>query len=166
MTTPPGTAAAARQFAAGYALRAPPSANCRALKDLHHFLGHQLGKAASVGKVAIVDNDLDFNIWSPIALVRTSDHLQPKFLYYQLQAADCVGQILLLTNASSQGNIGMGDIEKLRISYPSVEEQSAIASVLSDMDAELTALESRRDKTRALKQGMMQELLTGRTRLV
>jgi len=47
MTTPPGTAAAARQFAAGYALRAPPSANCRALKDLHHFLGHQrLGERA------------------------------------------------------------------------------------------------------------------------
>ena len=45
-------------------------------------------------------------------------------------------------------------------------EQTAIASVLSDMDAELTALEVRREKTRALKQGMMQELLTGRTRVV
>jgi type I restriction enzyme S subunit len=49
---------------------------------------------------------------------------------------------------------------------PSVAEQTAIAEVLSDMDAELAALEQRRDKTRALKQGMMQELLTGRTRLV
>ena len=45
-------------------------------------------------------------------------------------------------------------------------EQTAIAAVLSDMDAELSALEARRDKTRALKQAMMQELLTGRTRLV
>ena len=45
-------------------------------------------------------------------------------------------------------------------------EQTAIAEVLSDMDAELAALEQRREKTRALKQGMMQELLTGRTRLV
>ena len=41
-----------------------------------------------------------------------------------------------------------------------------MAIVLSEMDAELSALEARRDKTRALKQGMMQELLTGRTRLV
>ena len=49
---------------------------------------------------------------------------------------------------------------------PSKDEQAAIAAVLSDMDAELSALESRRDKTRGLKQGMMQELLTGRTRLV
>ncbi len=49
---------------------------------------------------------------------------------------------------------------------PTVEEQTAIADVLSDMDAELAALEQRREKTRALKQAMMQELLTGKTRLV
>jgi type I restriction enzyme S subunit len=47
-----------------------------------------------------------------------------------------------------------------------VAEQTAIAEVLSDMDAELEALEQRLNKTRALKQGMMQELLTGRTRLI
>lgn len=45
-------------------------------------------------------------------------------------------------------------------------EQTAIASILSEMDAELASLEQRREKTRALKQGMMRELLTGRTRLV
>lgn len=49
---------------------------------------------------------------------------------------------------------------------PTTEEQTAIAAVLTDMDAELAALEARRDKTRLLKQAMMQELLTGRTRLV
>lgn len=48
----------------------------------------------------------------------------------------------------------------------STDEQSAIAAILADMDAELATLESRRDKTRALKQAMMQELLTGKTRLV
>lgn len=49
---------------------------------------------------------------------------------------------------------------------PTIEEQTAIASVLSDMDADLSALETRLAKTRAIKQGMMQELLTGRTRLL
>jgi type I restriction enzyme, S subunit len=49
---------------------------------------------------------------------------------------------------------------------PSLAEQIAIATVLSDMDAELSALEARRTKTHALKQAMMQELLTGKTRLV
>lgn len=59
-----------------------------------------------------------------------------------------------------------GHIATVEAPLPSPEEQTAIATVLSDMDAEITALEARRDKTRALKQGMMQELLTGRTRLV
>ena len=49
---------------------------------------------------------------------------------------------------------------------PNVPEQTAIAEILSDMDAEIAALESRREKTRLLKQGMMQELLTGMVRLV
>ena len=49
---------------------------------------------------------------------------------------------------------------------PNIEEQQAISSILSDMDAEIAALEQRRDKTCAIKQGMMQQLLTGRVRLV
>jgi len=49
---------------------------------------------------------------------------------------------------------------------PPLPEQTAIATILSDMDTEIAALEARRDKTRDLKQGMMQELLTGRIRLV
>ena len=57
-------------------------------------------------------------------------------------------------------------LRDLILSVPGRTEQTAIAAVLTDMDAELAALEARRDKTRALKQGMMQELLTGRTRLV
>lgn len=52
------------------------------------------------------------------------------------------------------------------LAVPPVAEQTAIATILSDMDAEIAALEARRDKTRALKQGMMQELLTGKTRLL
>ena len=58
------------------------------------------------------------------------------------------------------------DLKGLSLSLPHHTEQSAIASVISDMDTELTAMEARRDKTRALKQGMMQELLTGKTRLI
>jgi type I restriction enzyme, S subunit len=56
---------------------------------------------------------------------------------------------------------------QLSVRFPSIkEEQTAIATVLSNMDAELAALEQRRAKTSALKQGMVQELLTGKTRLV
>jgi type I restriction enzyme S subunit len=125
-----------------------------------------LGKAASVGKVAIVELDYEFNIWSPIALIRVTGDHAPRFVYYQLQSADLIGQITLLTNSSSQGNIGMGEIEKLSLKVPRLAEQTAIAEVLTEMDTELAALEQRRQKTRDLKQGMMQELLTGKTRLI
>ena len=57
-------------------------------------------------------------------------------------------------------------IKNYEVSLPSLNEQHAIATILSDMDAEIAALEQKRNKTRALKQGMMQELLTGKTRLV
>jgi type I restriction enzyme S subunit len=66
----------------------------------------------------------------------------------------------------SQMNLNTGLITGTPILLPPLPEQTAIATVLSDMDLELAALEQRRDKTRALKQGMMQELLTGRTRLI
>ena len=52
------------------------------------------------------------------------------------------------------------------IPTPSINEQTAIATILSDMDTELAALESRLAKARQIKQGMMQELLTGRIRLL
>ena len=71
------------------------------------------------------------------------------------------------SESSAQPGLSVSKILNLEVAAPRTkDEQSAIATVLSDMDAELSALEARRDKTRALKQAMMQELLTGRTRLV
>lgn len=67
---------------------------------------------------------------------------------------------------STRKRIGLSELRSLELKCPVLTEQTAIAAVLADMDAELFALEARRDKTRALKQAMMQELLTGRTRLV
>ncbi len=60
----------------------------------------------------------------------------------------------------------LAHVASVEMALPSVNEQTAIAAALSDMDAEIAALEARRDKTRAIKQGMMQQLLTGRVRLV
>lgn len=80
----------------------------------------------------------------------------PKFRSHLRQLA--AGTKVYATNRSH--------IASAELKLPGIEEQAAIASILSDMDTELAALEARRDKTRQLKQGMMQELLTGRIRLV
>jgi type I restriction enzyme, S subunit len=85
------------------------------------------------------------------------------FHYYVLRGKELA---LKYCQGTKQQSYTAKIVRLLPILLPPVEEQRAIATVLSDMDAEIAALEKRREKTRLLKQGMMQELLTGRTRLV
>ena len=87
-----------------------------------------------------------------------------EFLYYKLLTMK--SQMVERAIGSTFLEISKKDTAALELTVPEHGEQTAIAEVLSDMDAELAALEQRRDKTRSLKQGMMQELLTGRIRLV
>lgn len=72
----------------------------------------------------------------------------------------------VLAQGATRYNIAKSAFMKLAIPQPPAEEQAAIVATLFDMDAELTALEARREKAKQIKQGMMQELLTGRIRLV
>jgi hypothetical protein len=74
--------------------------------------------------------------------------------------------VRFMSTPSGQPGINGNEFAQLPLPIPPLPEQAAIAAVLADMDDELAALEARVAKTRALKQGMMQELLTGRTRLV
>ena len=63
--------------------------------------------------------------------------------------------------------INLGPLSEIKLNIPSdIKEQEAIASVLSDMDNEIESLEHKLEKTRQIKQGMMQQLLTGKIRLV
>lgn len=88
------------------------------------------------------------------------------FVFYLFRTGRYRDYINNLLAGSSINNLSLGSIESLEFNMPPLPEQTAIAAVLSDMDAELAALEQRLVKTRALKQGMMQELLTGKTQLV
>jgi type I restriction enzyme S subunit len=96
--------------------------------------------------------------------IRPGNGLNNQFLYYYLMSLKPI--VKSLGQQGTQANLNKGMVQEFRISLPTLPEQTAIAATLSDMDAELAALEQRLTKIRALKQGMMQELLTGRTRLV
>lgn len=86
-----------------------------------------------------------------------------EYLYYALGRTD----FSLYGKQAVKGfTLNKQSLALVEVRLPKREEQTAIAAVLSDMDAEIEALESRRAKTRDLKQAMMQELLTGKTRLV
>ena len=73
-----------------------------------------------------------------------------------------------LANSGQQGtqsNLNKGIVEDILIKLPTLEEQQAIAQILSDMDNEIEALKTKLSKTKAMKDGMMSELLSGKTRL-
>ncbi len=96
--------------------------------------------------------------------IRPKSSLNFDYLYYYLTSLKSI--VKTLGQHGTQANLNKSMVQDFRLALPSFAEQTAIATVLSDMDAELSALVARGDKTRALKQSMMQELLTGRTRLV
>jgi type I restriction enzyme S subunit len=102
-----------------------------------------------------------------IALRPRPDKVVPLMLAAAISARDAQTYLDQRTTGMAESQVNFENIALLEapITIPRIEEQTAIATVLSDMDLELAALEQRRDKTRALKQSMMQELLTGRTRL-
>lgn len=88
------------------------------------------------------------------------------FLGYALNSHEVNRQKASLGQGDAIVHISAAALGRVSLLLPPLEEQTAIATVLSDMDAEIDALERRCEKMRAIKQGMMQQLLTGRIRLV
>ena len=89
-----------------------------------------------------------------------------EFLYYYLVSEQTMAQYIHKASGSSVLNLNKDLVSSVEIVYPNQREQSAIARVLSDMDAEIEKLEKKLSKYQKIKQGMMQELLTGRIRLI
>lgn len=112
--------------------------------------------------LATFDGVCSTEIWP---LIPRDARLNPLFLHLLVQA----NEFVVAAGVSYGTHMPRSDWSVLRtfpVMLPPFPEQAAIAEALSDMDAEITALEKRLAKTRMLKQGMMQELLTGKTRLV
>ena len=95
-----------------------------------------------------------------------TDELAHEYRRYCFQTAATRQQFLFYAVGKKVSGISKTNIPKLTLLVPIIREQTAIAEVLTEMDAELAGLEQRREKTRSLKQAMMQELLTGRIRLL
>ena len=116
---------------------------------------------ASAGYVALYDEPI---FASDCSTISESESYCLAFVFYQLL---CKQQVIYKAQTGgAQPHIHAKDLNPIPFAFPPLPEQTAIASVLTEMDAERAGLEQRREKTRALKQAMMQELLTGRTRLV
>ena len=122
--------------------------------------------SGSVGNIGLFDlQELAF-IGGAVAILKFKDSDLIDWVMFYLKSVD--GQKKLLDNvkAGSHQNLILDDIRKIEIIFPTKEEQTRIATILSDMDAEIGALETKLEKYRKVKLGMMQELLTGKIRLV
>lgn len=118
------------------------------------------GRSGTIGNVHYVSE----NYWPHNTALWVTDFIDshPKYVYYLYLYL----KLERFGTGSGVPTLNRNDVHDLEVAIPQLEEQRAIATVLSDMDEAIAALENRRTKTQAIKQGMMQELLTGRTRLV
>lgn len=119
------------------------------------------GRSGTIGSVTYVEHDYwphNTALW-----VTRFDECDPRFVYYLFQH---IG-LERFSTGSGVPTLNRNDVHAFEVAVPeATAEQTAIATILSDMDTELTALEARLKKARDLKQGMAQALLTGRIRLV
>ena len=102
-----------------------------------------------------------YHIWK---IDCNADKIDKMFYYHKL--VRLTEELKQTTSGSTMLHLTKAGMEKFKLNLPPLEEQKAIAQILSDMDRELQTLRQKREKYVQIKQGMMQELLTGRTRLV
>ncbi|EGR1264303.1 restriction endonuclease subunit S [Vibrio cholerae] len=131
----------------------------------HDVLITKDGTIGKVGYVAALSRPATLN--SGIFVVRPKNNkLMQRFLFYVLTSRVFDDFINRITAGSTITHLYQKDFVNFEFPAPCIQEQGSIATILSDIDEEILALEQRLNKTRQIKQGMMQELLTGKTRLV
>lgn len=115
---------------------------------------------ANAGKLNLVNDE--YGVTDNTIIVKVNAKQCLKYFWYQFDHKNLNEMVF----GSGQPLITGTQIKDLEVCNPTLAEQTAIATVLSDMDDEIAALEQKRDKYKAIKQGLMQELLTGKIRLV
>lgn len=124
--------------------------------------------AGALGRVAIVGSEiLPANTNQALAIVRLREdsELDLKYLFSYLNSSKIQTHILAISVQGAQANLSLLNIFELPIAYPAKSEQQHFATILSDMDAEIEKLQQQLAKYKMVKQGMMQNLLTGKIRL-
>jgi type I restriction enzyme S subunit len=120
-----------------------------------------------IGRMAIVNQQGPLFLNQRVGLIRINKNLvNPIILKHLSNMRPWRTYSKAIASLGVQANIGTTDIKNGTFWLPKIEEQNAISQVLSDMDLEIEALEAKKEKYNSIKGGMMQELLTGKTRLV
>ena len=124
-----------------------------------------IGGGNIIGKVGYIDANDTYILGDHVYCLRALEG-DPRFLAYVINSHRVNSELRKKVIGSAQLGLGRKSVNEQEIQFPSHAEQTAIAEVLTEMDEDLAGLTLRRGKTRALKQAMMQELLTGKIRLL
>lgn len=123
------------------------------MKCLPKFGDVLLGKAASVGKVAFVDTQEEFNVWSPLAVLTPKSIKLAKFIFYSLQSTWLQAQCDIYSNSNTQKNLSMGDIDNLSFAIPTDGIAHSIANFLDHETSKIdTLIEKQQQLIKLLKE--------------
>ena len=125
-------------------------------------------KRGDIGKVYLFEMKTKRATVAPnLYLLKLNSISFSKYLYYFFLSKRGQSQLISKNASTTLGALYKDDVKSVYVPLPpTLTEQKAIATALSNMDSEIDELEVKRDKYKQIKQGMMQELLTGKTRLI
>ncbi len=128
---------------------------------------YMIKSGATTGRVAIVETNELFTIWSPLAVFRSNPQkVHPKFLFYALQSETFFKQVELGWTFGTQQNIGMRTLEKLKVCLPSIHEQQEIAVFLDEKCGAIDALLEKKQQIitelESYKKSLIYEYVTGK----
>jgi len=134
--------------------------------EVGDILFSHINSVDHIGKVAYFGGGETIYHGMNLLLLRAGISISPDFLFLLLSSEFMRRKMRLLAKqAVSQASINTAELKGVELLIPTLPEQTAITTILSDMSSELTTLEIRRDKARQIKQSMLHELLTGRVRI-
>ncbi|MFW0742116.1 restriction endonuclease subunit S [Aliarcobacter butzleri] len=121
----------------------------------------------TLGQVAMIEENDKYHLAPNVAkiTIENQDKVISKFLLFYLISNFGQKQIKLLSTTTSQPAINMGNIRKIKLPVPQIEEQKQIAEILSTVDNKLENLKEKKQSFEELKKGLMQKLLTGEVRV-
>jgi type I restriction enzyme S subunit len=114
----------------------------------------------TIGRTAVVDIKDKFTVQRSVAILRPNENLNSKYLNYTLNTNYIKKQIIQKANITAQAGIYLGELSKLTIIIPPLPEQQKIADILSTVDEEIENVDKLIEKSKELKKGLMQRLLT------
>jgi type I restriction enzyme S subunit len=119
----------------------------------------------TTGRVGVVPEGFKGNISRDVARIRLRVEHEPGYWFQLLQSSEAQRTLQQATVGSTRQELSIGTLKQLRFRFPGKSEQKCIAAVLTDVDDLIATLERLIAKKQAIKYGMMQQLLTGKTRL-